>query len=324
MFNTYEPSDSMLYIGNHSTTHVKGKGKINLGFTSGNTLTFKNVFRVPDIHKNLVSGSLLNKFGFKLVFESNKFILSKGGKFVGKGYHTGEMFKLNIKDVVNSSVNVVNMTEISDANDASTGIVNMTRIRSTRQRRQRTSGPDIKIYLVEGDRKDLPLGSKAIKSKWIFKRKLRVDGSIEKFKAQLVAKGFIQKEGLDYFDTYASVAWTTTIRILIALASINKLIVHQMDVKTAFLNGKLEGEVYIEQPKGFVIQGQEKNGDPSVLEGYTDASWITDQEDHASTSEWIFTLGGGAVSWGSKKQSCLTDSTMVVEFVALASCCKEA
>ncbi|GKE08704.1 hypothetical protein Tco_1412255 [Tanacetum coccineum] len=70
--------------------------------------------------------------------------------------------------------------------------------------------------------------------------------------------------------------------------------------------------------------GLEYNGDPSVLEGYTDASWITDQEYYASTSEWIFTLGGGAVSWGSKKQSCLTDSTMAAEFVALASCYKEA
>nr|GEY30047.1 disease resistance protein [Tanacetum cinerariifolium] len=70
--------------------------------------------------------------------------------------------------------------------------------------------------------------------------------------------------------------------------------------------------------------GLEYSGDPSILEGYTDASWITDQEDHASTSGWIFTFGGGAVSWGSKKQSCLTDSAMVVEFMALASCCKEA
>ncbi|GJW08772.1 hypothetical protein Tco_1571195 [Tanacetum coccineum] len=52
--------------------------------------------------------------------------------------------------------------------------------------------------------------------------------------------------------------------------------------------------------------------------------WITDQEDYASTSRWIFTLGGGAVFWGSKKQCCLTDSSMAAEFVALESCCKEA
>ncbi|KAL1356069.1 hypothetical protein AAHE18_05G157000 [Arachis hypogaea] len=61
-----------------------------------------------------------------------------------------------------------------------------------------------------------------------------------------------------------------------------------------------------------------------VLEGYTDASWISYTEDHASTSGWIFTLGGGAVSWGSKKQTCITDSTMAAEFVALAAANKEA
>nr|GEW82785.1 zinc finger, CCHC-type [Tanacetum cinerariifolium] len=122
LFKTYEPSDSMLYMGNHSTVQVKGKGKIDLVFTSGNTLTLKNVLHVPDVRKNLVSGSFLNKFGFKLVFEYDKFIISNGGKFFGKGYHTSEMFKLNIKDVVNSSVNDVNMTEISDTNDASAAL----------------------------------------------------------------------------------------------------------------------------------------------------------------------------------------------------------
>ncbi|GKD89615.1 zinc finger, CCHC-type containing protein [Tanacetum coccineum] len=123
MFKTYEPSYFMLYMGNHSTAQVKGKGKIDLVFTFGNTLTLNDILHVLNVHKNLVSGSLLNKFGFKLVFESDKFVLSKGGKFIGKGYHTGGMFKLNIKDVVNSSVNDVNMTEISDTNDAFAAIV---------------------------------------------------------------------------------------------------------------------------------------------------------------------------------------------------------
>ena len=65
------------------------------------------------------------------------------------------------------------------------------------------------------------------------------------------------------------------------------------------------------------------NGYPIVLEGFTDASWIT-QNDGSSTSGWIFVLGGGAISWGSKKQSCITDSTMASEFIALASASKEA
>ncbi|XP_060201820.1 secreted RxLR effector protein 161-like [Lycium barbarum] len=66
------------------------------------------------------------------------------------------------------------------------------------------------------------------------------------------------------------------------------------------------------------------SGFPSVLEGYSDASWISDRVDHASTSGWIFMLGGGAISWGSKKQKCITESTIASEFIALASASKEA
>ncbi|GJY81459.1 zinc finger, CCHC-type containing protein [Tanacetum coccineum] len=84
---------------------------------------------------------------------------------------------------------------------------------------------------------DLPLGCK-----WIFKIKLKVDGTIEKFKVRLVIQGFRQKSGIDYFDTYAPVAHISTIRLLIALASIHNLIIHQMDMKTAFLNGELDEE----------------------------------------------------------------------------------
>jgi hypothetical protein len=87
---------------------------------------------------------------------------------------------------------------------------------------------------------DLPPGSKPIGCKWIFKRKMKVDGTIDKFKARLVAKGFTQKEGIDYFDTHAPISRIASIRVLLALASIYKLVIHQMDVKTAFLNGELE------------------------------------------------------------------------------------
>ncbi|KAD3640743.1 hypothetical protein E3N88_29966 [Mikania micrantha] len=104
---------------------------------------------------------------------------------------------------------------------------------------------------------DLPPGCKPLGCKWIFKRKMKVDGSIDKFKARLVIQGFRQNEGIDFFDTYAPVARISTIRLLIALASIHKLLIHQMDVKTAFLNGELDEEVYMKQPEGFVLPGQE-------------------------------------------------------------------
>ncbi|GKD23563.1 zinc finger, CCHC-type containing protein [Tanacetum coccineum] len=104
---------------------------------------------------------------------------------------------------------------------------------------------------------DLPPGCKPLGCKWIFKRKMKVDETIDKFKARLVIQGFRQKERIDYFDTYAPVARITTIRLLLALASVHNLVIHQIDVKTTFLNGNLDEEVYMKQPKGFIIPGND-------------------------------------------------------------------
>ena len=87
---------------------------------------------------------------------------------------------------------------------------------------------------------------------------MKVDWTIDKYKARLVVKGYRQKEGLDYFDTYSPVTRITSIRRLIALAAVHDLKIHQMDVKTAFLNGELEEDIYIEQPEGFVVPGKEE------------------------------------------------------------------
>ncbi|GKD77924.1 zinc finger, CCHC-type containing protein [Tanacetum coccineum] len=234
--------------------------------------------------------------------------------------------------------------------------------------------------------------------------------------------------GIDYFDTYAPVARISTIRLLIAITSIHNLIINRMDMKTTFLNGDLDEEIYINQPQGFIMPGNENKVDltkeflssrfsmkdmgeadvilririkhesnriaisqsyyiekysrvigclmyamtctrpdiafamgklswytsnpgtqhlqaiqwvlkylkktmdyrltytgyPSVLEGYTDASWISNTEDNSSISGWVFLLGGGAISWASKKQTCVTGSTIEYEFVALAAADKEA
>ncbi|GJZ05332.1 zinc finger, CCHC-type containing protein [Tanacetum coccineum] len=302
-----------------------------------------------------------------------------------------------------------------------------------------------------------------------WKEAINVDGTIEKFKDKLVIQGFRQKLWIDYFDTYALVAHISTIRLLIVMASIHNLIIHQMDVKTTFLNGELDEEVpkqwnqkfdemvlsygyllnqvdkcvyrkFDESGKGVIIclyvndmlifgtdqvqvdltkeflsskfsmrdmweadvilvstpmdtseklmpnNGQAVSqleysmvigcllyamtytrpyiafavgklsrytsnpgtlhwqaiqrvlkylkktmdysltytGYPSILEGYTDASWISNTEDNSSTSSWVFLLGGGAISWASKKQTCITSSTMESESMALATVGKEA
>ncbi|GJW59596.1 zinc finger, CCHC-type containing protein [Tanacetum coccineum] len=318
---------------------------------------------------------------------------------------------------------------------------------------------------------DLPSGCKALGCKWILKRKMKVDGSIDKYKARLVIQGFRQKEGIDFYDTYAFVARISTIRLLLALTAIHDLVIHQIDVKTAFLNGNLNEEIYMKQPEGFVMPGHESkvcklnkslyglkqtpkqwhlkfddvvlsngfslnqadkcvyskfdscgkgviiclyvddmlifgtdqdqvnktkeflssnfdmkdlgeaeiltkfnstatvkfrpnkgtpvsqleysraigclmyamistrpdiafaigklssltySGYPSVIQGYSDASWINNMEDHLSMSGWVFLLGGGAISWASKEQTCITSLTMESEFVAFAVAGNEA
>ena len=73
---------------------------------------------------------------------------------------------------------------------------------------------------------DLPPGSKPLGYKWIFKKKMKADGSIDKYKSRLVIKGYKQKEGLDYFDTYSPVTRISSIRMLIAIVAIHNLEIH--------------------------------------------------------------------------------------------------
>ena len=96
--------DTVLYMGNYANVPVKGIGNVELKFTYEKIVTLINVFYVPEVRKNLVSCSLLNKFSFKLVFETDKFVLSKGGMFVGKGYACEGMFKLNVLAISNKNV----------------------------------------------------------------------------------------------------------------------------------------------------------------------------------------------------------------------------
>jgi len=85
-----------------------------------------------------------------------------------------------------------------------------------------------------------------------------LDGMIERFRSRLVIKGFNQRYGTDYFNTCEPIAKIVTIRILISFATIQKPMIHLMDVKTAFLNGELKEELYMKQPEGSMIPCQTK------------------------------------------------------------------
>ena len=152
--------------------------------------------------------------------------------------------------------------------------------RSKRARTEKSFGPDFLTYMLEGEPQtykeavnskeslmwkeaikseidsilhnhtwelvDLPSGCKPLSSKWIFKRKRKVDGSIDKYKARLVIKGYRKTLDLYYFDTYSPVMRINSIRMVLAISALKDREVHQMDVKTAFLNGYLNEKIYME------------------------------------------------------------------------------
>ena len=96
-----------------------------------------------------------------------------------------------------------------------------------------------------------PHDRKIVGCKWVFRYKLGSDGQIEKYKARLVAQGFSQVEGIDYNETFAPVTKFNSIRLLLALSARYDWEIHQMDVKSAFLNGELNEEIYMRVPPGY-------------------------------------------------------------------------
>ena len=101
---------------------------------------------------------------------------------------------------------------------------------------------------------ELPEGKRLVGSKWVFKRKIGADGVVDRYKARLVAQGFSQRSGVDYDETFCPVVRFESLRTLIATAVQQGMLIHQMDVTSAFLNGRIEEEVYMKQPEGFINQ----------------------------------------------------------------------
>nr|GEZ09204.1 hypothetical protein [Tanacetum cinerariifolium] len=156
-------------------------------------------------------------------------------------------------------------------------------------------------YSIE---EDLRTYNEAMQSRDIFKRKMKFDGTIDKFKARLVSEA-LEKKGINYFDTYPLVTRVTTIRLLIALAAIHNLVSSDSSdgCQNIIFKRRLKG-VYVKQ-EGFVMPDNEHKIHLLLVDGCS-------------------CLGRCAISWAFKKQTCITSSTMKFEFVALAAAGKEA
>jgi hypothetical protein len=106
---------------------------------------------------------------------------------------------------------------------------------------------------------NLPLGRNAISNKWVFKVKAKLDVSVDRFKERLVAQGFSQRAWVEYSETFSPVVKLSTIRTVLAIAAKRNMHMHSADIETAFLNGDLQDEIYMRQPKGA------EDGTPRVM-----------------------------------------------------------
>ncbi|GJV70095.1 zinc finger, CCHC-type containing protein [Tanacetum coccineum] len=377
-FKTYESLNdgSILHMGNESTALVHGRGCVDLRFSSGKIVSLFNVLHVPNIRKNLVSSSVLNNCGYKQVIESNKFVLSKHGVFIGFGYLSNQMFRLNI---VNDNIASAFMST-SKLNDsilwhARLGHVHFKRMqdmskdgliptfdidtekcktcmltkitkkpfqdvkRETKvleliyRTRNEVSNQHSDCFNVEDDPKTF---DEAIKSHDVAFLKEEINDKMDSSGTYLYHKtadcyGIHSQSdySLDVCeDSFLECKFDETGKGVIIFLYVDDMLIFgteqvQVDLTKeflpdiAFIVGKLSrytsnpGTQYwqaIQRVLKYLTKTMDYRltyiGYPSVLEGYTDASWISNTEDNSSTSSWVFLLGGGAISWASKKQTC--------------------
>ncbi|KAK4400771.1 Retrovirus-related Pol polyprotein from transposon TNT 1-94 [Sesamum angolense] len=373
-------------MGNSSTAEVLGIGSVDLKFPSGRILSLKIVHHVPTVRRNIISGSSPTNHWVTKVF-------------VGRGFEYGLPYseRSPSETQYEYSFRIVESTSLTHEE------LDIPR-RSKRATVVKDFGSDFVTYNIEDDPvtfKDAMASSEA--KQWKEAVKSEMDS--------IVSNGTWVLVDLPPGCTTIG-SRLTTIRVLIALASVYNLSIHQMDVKTDFLYGELDEEIYMDQPEGFVAHGNKRkiiekfgyqnsriaktpydssvalfknesgvsvaqlrysqiigslqylaNGTkpdilfsvsklsrytscpdkthwgvldmilrylkdtvslaihygrfPAVLEGYSDASWIAKNSGSNGCSGYVFTLGGGAVSWKSAKQTLITRSTFEAELYAL-------
>nr|GEX39806.1 Pol polyprotein [Tanacetum cinerariifolium] len=309
-----------LYMGNSAIADIKGEGDVALKMTSEKELKLMNVLYVLEIRKDLVSDWLLNKFDFRLVFESDKFVLSKNQMYVGRGYAMNGMFKFNVR-VVKNEINKMNssayLIESSNVWHDRLGHVNFNSMHRlikfnsipnfhidskykcetcVEAKLTRTSFKSVKrktkpLDMVDTDicdLKSLPTkgGNKyfitfiddCTKHCYVYLLKSKNE-AIDKFvlyktevESQLGMKikqnGIAERKNRTLKEMVIAMLISSGMshdmwgqccktRMILAIDALRNLKIHQMDVKTAFLNEDLEEEIYMNQLEGFIAPRQE-------------------------------------------------------------------
>nr|GEZ47653.1 Gag-Pol polyprotein [Tanacetum cinerariifolium] len=194
---------------------------------------------------------------------------------------------------------------------------------------------------------DRPLCTNIINLKWLWKNKRDEENTVIRNKSRLVAKGYAQKEGVNFEESFAPVARLEAVRLFIAYAAHKSFTLYHMDVKTAFLYGHLKEEVYVNQPDGFIdpyhpdkvyrlkkaLYGlkQAPRAWYDELSKFQLSKGFTKDSDHVGcldsrkiTSGGIQFLGGDKlVNWSSKKQDCTSMSSAEAEYMSLSACCAQ-
>ncbi|CAD5184495.1 unnamed protein product, partial [Musa acuminata subsp. malaccensis] len=253
---------------NELTSMLISMGTYRLRLETGHLMDLVDTCYVPTISRNLISLSRIDELGYYISFGSGKLSIFYDSIKVGSGIlydvvDTLEVYINEVKRRLDRKVKIVRSDR--GESDYDIGIKRdplsfSQAIESNDSEKWYDAMKEELKSMVQNDVWDLvelPNDCKRVGCKWVFKTKCDSTSNIERYKARLVAKGFSQKEGIDYNETFSPVSKKDSLRIVMALVAHYDLELHQMDVKTTFLNGDLDEEIYMEQPEGFIEKGKE-------------------------------------------------------------------